>query len=313
MRWATANARWNAPEGMRRAYVNASTSRVSFKRHERYVRDALRATCGPLRVEQLSAKFASRASSSVASEDETNDARAGVGDVANRARAHTTTEVWSSSRLRRVRATYVDGGEGVQIFNCVAYPSPRAHDAPLFGVDLISLGSGRKRKVLIGVDLQPTCRDASYAAAYEPALMKLRDGRLKSHALALGATTPSTKFYEDARFFSKGMFFARPTGASEDIMALSLDVVRAYFDAWISRLDEAEREAEAMDGACKFGLSLEDVRRCVLTETTARAGQDAHDAWQLEHDPAIGMFTSWYGEEWSREFAETVLFPGPRA
>jgi len=24
------------------------------------------------------------------------------------------------------------------------------------------------------------------------------------------------------------------------------------------------------------------------------------------------MFASWYGEEWAREFAENVLFPGAR-
>ena len=59
-------------------------------------------------------------------------------------------------------------------------------------------------------------------------------------------------------------------------------------------------------------LALEDVRRCVLTEEAARDAQDAHDAWQLAHDPAIPMFAKWYGEEWAREFAETVLFPGAR-
>jgi 15,16-dihydrobiliverdin:ferredoxin oxidoreductase len=222
----------------------------------------------------------------------------------------TTTEVWTSSRLRRVRSTYVDGGEVAQIFNCVAYPSTSTPDAPIFGADLICIGKGAARKVLIGVDLQPMCRDASYAAAYVPELLALRDGRFADVAETLGTTTPSTKFYEDAKFFSKGMFFARPPTADDEVARASLDVLKAYFDVWVRRLDEAEREAEAMDGACKFGLSLEDVRRCVLTETTARAGQDAHDAWQLEHDPAIAMFTKWYGDAWSREFAETVLFPG---
>ena len=47
-------------------------------------------------------------------------------------------------------------------------------------------------------------------------------------------------------------------------------------------------------------------------EEAARDAQDAHDAWQLAHDPAIPMFAKWYGEEWAREFAETVLFPGAR-
>ena len=125
-------------------------------------------------------------------------------------------------------------------------------------------------------------RDRDYNDAYVPKLLKLRDGgALSACAEALNATTPSKKFYEDATYFSRGMFFARPALANEETMARSLDVVRAYLDVWLDRLDEAEREAEAMDGACKFGLSLEDVRRCVLTEASAREAQDAHDAWQL--------------------------------
>jgi 15,16-dihydrobiliverdin:ferredoxin oxidoreductase len=226
----------------------------------------------------------------------------------------TTTEVWSTSRFRRVRSTYVDGGELAQIYNCVVYPSPAACDAPMLGVDLISLGKGEARKVLIGVDLHPMSRDREYASAYVPALEALRrgPGKVADAAAALGATTPSKKFYRDATFFSRGIFFARPERADEETMTRSLDVVRAYVDAWTARLDEAEREAEAMDGACKFGLALEDVRRCVLTKAAARAAQDAYDAWQLAHDPAIPMFAKWYGEEWAREFAETVLFPGAR-
>jgi len=269
----------------------------TFRAHERCALEALRAACGPLtRAETPTPADAAR---------KTNE-RGGI---------TTTTDVWRSSRLRRVRSTYVDGGEAAQVFNLVAYPSPSAPDAPVLGIDLICVGKGSARKVLIGVDLQPMSRDRGYAATYVPTLLALRErgGRLESAAAALNATTPSNKFYEDAKFFSQGMFFARPLETSETVMKVSLEVVEAYVDVWLARLDEAEREAEAMDGACKFGLSLEDVRRCVLTEKTAREAQDALDAWQLEHDPAIPMFASWYGEEWSRTFAERVLFPGKSA
>jgi len=273
-------------------------SLLTFRRHAALVTETLERTCGPRREDDatsLDDAFKTRV-----------NARLGV---------TTTTEVWKSFRLRRVRATYVDGGDAAQIFNCAAYPAPSSPDAPVLGVDLISLGKGAARKVLIGVDLQPMCRDVGYAEAYVPKLEALfaRGGALKGADATLGATKPSKKFYEDAKFFSQGMFFARPTCPDEDIMEISLEVVRAYLGVWLDRLDEAEREAEAMHGACKFGLALEDVRRCVLTEESARAGQDAHDAWQLEHDPAIPMFANWYGEEWAKRFAEEVLFPGPNA
>lgn len=275
--------------------ASCSTRSFDFRAHEAFVRAALDAVAGS-RV---------RGTTNTETTTKTN-ATLGV---------TTTTEVWSTSRLRRVRSTYVDGGELAQIYNCAVYPSPAACDAPMLGVDLISLGKGQARKIIIGVDLHPMSRDEDYANAYVPALEALRrgPGKVADAAAALGATTPSKKFYEDATFFSRGLFFARPERADEETMEKSLDVVRAYVDAWRTRLDEAEREAEAMDGACKFGLALEDVRRCVLTEDAARAAQDAHDAWQLAHDPAIPMFATWYGEEWAREFAETVLFPGANA
>ena len=288
---AEATARASASASAR---GDAGDARFSFRRHEACVRTTLRERCGAGLVDaRVSDAFAVRA-----------NAKRGV---------TTTTEAWSSRRLRRVRSTYVDGGDRAQIYNCAVYPAVEACDAPVFGVDLICVGVGAARKILIGVDLQPMSRDRDYNDAYVPKLLKLRDGgALSACAEALNATTPSKKFYEDATYFSRGMFFARPALANEETMARSLDVVRAYLDVWLDRLDEAEREAEAMDGACKFGLSLEDVRRCVLTEASAREAQDAHDAWQLKHDPAIAMFASWYGEEWARDFAETVLFPGAR-
>lgn len=291
---------FDASAGATEASASAGGTRAvafTFRSHERRALEALREACGPLtRAETPTPADAAR---------KTNE-RAGI---------TTTTEVWRSSRLRRVRSTYVDGGEAAQVFNLVAYPSPSAPDAPVLGIDLICVGKGSARKVLIGVDLQPMSRDRGYAATYVPTLLALRErgGRLESAAAALNATTPSNKFYEDAKFFSQGMFFARPLETSEEVMKTSLEVVEAYVDVWLARLDEAEREAEAMDGACKFGLSLEDVRRCVLTEKTAREAQDALDAWQLEHDPAIPMFTGWYGEEWSTAFAQHVLFPGDSA
>ena len=34
-----------------------------------------------------------------------------------------------------------------------------------------------------------------------------------------------------------------------------------------------------------------------------------HDKWQIERDPAIKMFSKWYGEEWANAYASEVLFP----
>jgi hypothetical protein len=138
--------------------------------------------------------------------------------------------VYTSPFARRVRFTYVDEGAEKQIFNAVVYPAPRATpndfdassdirpsddrsndhsasthlgDCPLLGVDLLCLAKGKN--ILVGLDLQPLSRDEAYLNRYADDLKKTRDGFND-----LQLATPSARFYEDARFFSPAMLFARP-------------------------------------------------------------------------------------------------------
>ena len=180
------------------------------------------------------------------------------------------TWVYTSPFVRRARLTYVDGGEKTQIFNCVVYPGcvddsmgEEGHlgDAPLLGVDLLSLNGGKK--ILVGVDLQPLSRSEAYLGRYVD---------------ALNLVEPSDRFYEDAQFFSPAMLFARPvpvdvavdcavaaakaTGAMQDlgsitaedvcgvewaepnsgcgvslVEAKTLEAVKAYAAKWLELMD----------------------------------------------------------------------------
>ena len=192
------------------------------------------------------------------------------------------TWVYTSPFVRRARFTYVDGGEKTQIFNCVVYPrcvddstgDSEGHlgDAPLLGVDLLSLNGGKK--ILVGVDLQPLSRSEAYLGRYVDALASLRDARFAE----LNLVEPSDRFYEDAQFFSPAMLFARPvpvdvavdcavaaakaTGAMQDLGAITaedvcgvewaepnsgcgvplveaktLDAVKAYAAKWLELMD----------------------------------------------------------------------------
>lgn len=65
---------------------------------------------------------------------------------------------FASPEVRKVRLTYFDAGDKVQVLNAVIYPHPSL-DMPLLGIDLISFGG----KHLAGIDFQPlydddTCR-----------------------------------------------------------------------------------------------------------------------------------------------------------
>lgn len=205
-------------------------------------------------------------------------------------KARAETWVYASPTARRVRFTYVDAGEESQILNVVAYPEPNPAgdfpnhlgDAPLLGVDLLSLAKGRN--VLLGVDLQPLSREPAYLDRYVDRLAKIRD-----EFSDVGLAVPSERFYEDARFFSPAMLFARPdapamaTAAAAaaaaaagaefpptDVCAAdaacgkallerrSLDAVRAYCDAFLALLGVdkgAERQgvAERQGGAERQG------------------------------------------------------------
>jgi len=70
--------------------------------------------------------------------------------------------LFSNDRFRKVRLTYFDAGDAVQVFNSLWYPRYE-YDLPLFGVDLISLN---KNRVLSVVDYQPLHPTKEYSAKY---------------------------------------------------------------------------------------------------------------------------------------------------
>ena len=211
------------------------------------------------------------------------------------------TWVYTSPFVRRARFTYVDGGEKTQIFNCVVYPrcvddstGEESHlgDAPLLGVDLLSLNGGKK--ILVGVDLQPLSRSEAYLGRYVDALASLRDARFAE----LNPVEPSDRFYEDAQFFSPAMLFARPvpvdvavncavaaakaTGALQDLGAVTaedvcgvewaeqnggcgvplvesktLDAVKAYAAKWLELMDARNDDwTKAWDARHQGGRAL---------------------------------------------------------
>lgn len=155
------------------------------------------------------------------------DLRSRAGPPERRGLPRVESWVYTSAFARRVRFTYVDEGAEKQIFNAVVYPTPSATeprpsaegsaseadlsaassthlgDCPLLGVDLLCLAKGKN--ILVGLDLQPLSRDEAYLERYADDLKTTRDAFAD-----LSLSTPSARFYEDARFFSPAMLFARP-------------------------------------------------------------------------------------------------------
>ena len=118
----------------------------------------------------------------------------------------------------------------------------------------------------------------------------------------MNATTPSEKFYEDTSgYFSEEMFFARPNNntdkGGEETFELVLECFKEYLNGYVEVLKDGEDDEEQGNEERRRG------------EGSFRRRLAKHDKWQMERDPAIKMFSSWYGEEWANDYANEILFP----
>ncbi len=240
------------------------------------------------------------------------------------------TWLYSSPHARRVRFTYVDGGEECQIFNAVAYPDPDpppraihpkpthspesslpgdgspvrtegspspslpAHvgDAPLLGVDFLSLAKGKS--VLVGVDLQPLVKTRAYLERYVDDLAAVRDSFED-----LGLVEPSARFYENARYFSPAMLFARPDPAAMAASAARKAAADAgtefplpALEAEYSRTNSGRAPPLALDasadampaGGGALGVSLVETRAMDAMHAYVDAFVAALDLWPKKRD-----------------------------
>lgn len=186
---------------------------------------------------------------------------------------------WKTKGFRKIRATYIDAGVRAQVFNSVWYPSTE-YDLPLLGIDFLSFG---KKKVLCVLDFQPLCQDADYLRKYcEPV------GHIKLKYEGL-AGSMSARFYDEAQFFSKQLVFAKFDN-SEPIMTQLFPAFKEYVTAYIAMMKDAtpDPSPESMARVAKL--------------------QKDYDQYSAERDPAVGLFSTYWGKEWAEKFTHEFLF-----
>ena len=209
--------------------------------------------------------------------------------------------------MERVRITFVSGGTIAHCLN--VHCTPRRAFQPSFGADVLNFGNGKN--VLVGIDFHPNSIDTSDDRSSNTR----KSRRSSSNSLAkriareikdkygekLNATTPSEKFYEDTSgYFSEEMFFARPSFTSEKGKEENFQLVLECFEAYLRGYVEILKEER--------GAEVEEEETTEVKEAFRRRLAE-HDKWQIERDPAIKMFSKWYGEEWANAYASEVLFP----
>ncbi len=200
--------------------------------------------------------------------------------VSTRGKYPATIESWcyQCPQLRKIRYTYIDGGEASQVFNSVIYPSYE-YDLPLLGIDFLSFG---KKKILVVMDFQPLFRDQEYLARYIEPMKEVRD-RYSDLAQNL-----EMKFYDANQYFSKYLLFAKTD--AETVQNRLFSAYQDYLNLYWQLLDSTQ---PSPDPAQK--------------ERIMKAQQD-YDQYSADRDPASGLFSSYFGHEWAERFLYEFLF-----
>lgn len=191
----------------------------------------------------------------------------------------TTSYAYQAPKLRQIRAAHVQGGSSLQVLNFVIFPQLN-YDLPFFGADLVTLPGGH----LIALDMQPLFRDdLAYQQKYTEPILPLFS-RHQQH-LPWGGDFPE----EAQPFFSPAFLWTRPQLAE----VVETRVFAAFQDYLQAYLDFVEQAEPVTDSA-----SLKQIEQAQLRYLRYRA----------EKDPARGMFTRFYGAEWTEEYIHGFLF-----
>jgi 15,16-dihydrobiliverdin:ferredoxin oxidoreductase len=195
-------------------------------------------------------------------------------------RARIVNHCYASDEYRKIRMTYYDAGDSVQVFNSVWYPDAK-YNLPVLGIDLLSFN--RKRYLAI-VDFQPLHQDEDdHATTYEHILHPIKDkyDTLKGKM--------SSKFYDETQFFSKEMLFAR----FEDGKIVDKDLFPAFQSYVKTHLELVQNTPAA--------TSSEEVQHVFDR-------QKAYDTYSADRDPAAGLFAAMFGKQWAEDFIYDFLF-----
>merc|ERR1712146_749818 len=136
--------------------------------------------------------------------------------------------------FRKIRMTYVDAGETLQVLNSVWYPEYQ-FDLPILGIDLLYFG---KSKIITVIDFQPLSQKKEYTKKYIDPLKPIKE----KYPLLQGKI--SNRYYEDTRWFSEGMLFSRME-SEDDIMKVLFPAYKEYMSMYTDMMKNV-KETEAV-------------------------------------------------------------------
>jgi 15,16-dihydrobiliverdin:ferredoxin oxidoreductase len=200
--------------------------------------------------------------------------------TSDRGRTPATIESWcfQCPELRKIRYTYMDAGDTMQVLNCVVYPNYQ-YDLPFLGIDFLSFG---KVKNLVVMDFQPLFQDQAYQEKYIHPLKFLHE-QYPDLAQDL-----EMKFYDANQYFSKYLLFAK---VSPDVISTR---VFAAFQDYLNLYWEMLSKTEPLSNPSEMQRVMQ--------------AQKEYDQYSADRDPAHGLFSSHFGNEWASRFLYEFLF-----
>ncbi len=188
--------------------------------------------------------------------------------------------LWDVPGFRRWRVSRLDLGESLQVLNSVAYPD-YTNDQPLMGIDLLWFGS--RSKLVAVMDFQPLLQDKEYFERHFKDLM------------ALHARFPDLNGEEKMRSFDPNIYFSPWLLFCRGGFEQAEKILPIAFNEFINcywKLNEVTHQSDSK-------IPMPEVKQLQMN----------YDIYSAERDPAHGLFTSYFGKDWSDRYLREFLFP----
>ena len=188
--------------------------------------------------------------------------------------------LWDVPEFRRWRVTRLDAGDRLQVLNSVAYPHDQ-NDMPIMGIDL--LWFERKQKLVAILDFQPLVQDKEYFDRYFDGLKSLKKCFNEFNSDMKSNIYDPSKYFSPWALFCKGGNFE-----AENILPRVFTSFLKYY--WLN-------------------LDLSKANENHITSQQVSLLHIDYDKYSAEKDPAHGLFSGFFGKEWSEKYMKEFLFP----
>ena len=188
--------------------------------------------------------------------------------------------LWDVPEFRRWRVTRLDAGDRLQVFNSVAYPHSH-NDMPIMGIDL--LWFEKKEKLVAILDFQPLIQDQDYFDRYFDGLKSLKEFYSEFNS------DFKSNIYDPSKYFSPWSLFCK--GGNFEAENILPKVFSSFLKCYWTNFDLSKAKNNHIKSSEVSKLHID------------------YDKYSAEKDPAHGLFSGFFGKEWSEKYMKEFLFP----